>query len=140
MQDIIVFMQAHWALGLALIVILGLLTLVEFIKQKTGGAKISPATVIRMMNHDNAVIIDVRNTDAYASGHIVGAISLPLTNIEEKYKKIEKLKAQPLIIVCAAGLESPRAAASLLKKGLTVYILSGGMNAWKTAEMPVVKN
>lgn len=140
MQDVLAFLQLHWVLSLTLIITLALLIIIEYVKQKKGAIRVNPAQLTQLINHKNAVIIDVRDTNAFQSGHIVGAISIPLKNFEEKLKKIEKFKTQPIVLVCGSGTESARGVASLQKEGFTVYLLEGGINAWKTAEMPLVKN
>ena len=139
MQDIAIFMQHHWQLSLGLIIVLFILVILEFIKNKHGAKRLSPQQVIQQMNHQNAMVVDVRNIDAFANGHIVGSTSLPLRELEEKIKKIEKYITQPMIITCSAGLESPRAATILTKKGYNVFILNGGIKAWQQAGMPLVK-
>jgi rhodanese-related sulfurtransferase len=140
MQDILIFIQHHLALTAILVIILGLLMVFEFIKLKQGAQRLSPAFVIQMINHQNAIIVDIRNTDAFSSGHIVDALSIPLAELESQYKKLEKFKAQPIIIVCATGLESLRAASLLQKNGFNTFILAGGMHKWKETEMPLIKD
>jgi len=139
MQDILVFLQHHSTLSASLIAVLILLTILEFIKSKNSAQRITPARAIQMINHQNAIILDIRTKDAYTTGHIVDAISIPLTELESKYKKLEKSKTQPIIIVCAAGLESPRAASILAAHGFTTHLLSGGIRGWKDSDMPLVK-
>lgn len=139
MQEIILFMQQHGTLSLALIVVLTLLILIEFVKQKNSGTRISSAQMTHLINHQNAMVVDVRNTDGYNSGHIINSVSLPLAEMEDKIKKIEKFKSQPIVLVCATGTESQRAAAVLQKKGFTVYTLAGGLRTWKMDQLPLVK-
>lgn len=139
MQDIMTFLQTHWALSTALIVVLLLLILIELIKQKRGGMRLSPAQVTRLINHENAVIIDVRNSDAYAKGHIIGAISIPLKDLNDKNKKIEKYKSQPIVLVCGTGAESLNAVPLLAKQGFNVSLLQGGLRAWQDANLPIIK-
>lgn len=139
MQDILVFAQQHSTLSAALIAVLVLLTILEFIKSKNSAHRLTPARATQMINHQNATLLDIRTKDAFTAGHIVDAISIPLAELENKYKKLEKSKAQPIIIVCETGLESARAATLLAKHGFTTHILAGGIRSWKDAEMPVVK-
>lgn len=140
MQDVLAFLQLHWLLSVTLVITLLLLILIEYIKQKSGAIRVSPAQLTQLVNHKNAVIVDVRDANTFLNGHIVGSISLPLKNLEDKFKKIEKLRAQPIVLVCGTGVESNRVVTPLQKKGFTVYLLEGGINAWKAAEMPLVKN
>ncbi|MEO8401877.1 MAG: rhodanese-like domain-containing protein [Gammaproteobacteria bacterium] len=140
MQDIQLFIQNHLMLCLGLAIVLVILVIVEFIKIKRGGNRLTPAKMTQLINHEKAVIIDVRAQDAFLSGHIVGAISLPLSDIKNKMKKIEKFKSQPVVIICAAGTESSRAAAILTQEGFNnVQTLNGGIRAWRDAELPLVK-
>jgi rhodanese-related sulfurtransferase len=139
MRDIVLFMQHHWQLSLALIVVLIFLVIIEFIRLKKNAVSISPAFVTQLINRQNAVVVDVRNADAFATGHIVDAISIPHQEIMEKQQKLEKFKAQPLVIVCNAGIESAKVATQLKERGYTVYVLGGGIQAWRRAELPLVK-
>lgn len=139
MQNLFLFAQHHATLSTALVIALVLLVILEFIKLKQGTQQLSPALATQMINHQNAIVLDIRNAEAFATGHIVGAISIPCAKLESKYKKLDKSKAQPILIVCATGQESSRAAHLLLKNGFNTFILAGGIRGWKEAGMPLVK-
>jgi rhodanese-related sulfurtransferase len=112
--------------------------IVEFIRAKQGALQINPHEAIRLMNHQNATVIDLRTHDAYSTGHIVNAISIPFPDFE-KLKKWDKYQSNPVILVCANGLESRKAAHLLLKQQIKPYVLAGGIRGWLNAEMPLVK-
>lgn len=139
MQDFVLFMQHHSNLSMALVAVVVLLIIVEFLRLKTSSNQLSAALATQLINHQNAAVIDIRNAADFASGHLVDSVSLPFNELESKHKKLEKYKSQPLIIVCATGIESPRAAAILTQQGYNVSILAGGIRAWRTADMPLVK-
>ena len=139
MQDILLFVQHHLALFTALAAILVVLIMIEFNKLKRSANRVSPAQATQLINHQKAVVIDIRTPDAFSSGHIIGAVSFPLSEISNKSKKFEKFKINPIIVVCNAGMESPKAAALLIKQGYRILILAGGMRAWRDAQMPIVK-
>ncbi len=139
MQDIFLFAQQHALLSIALIVLLLLLIIVEFIRAKQGAQRISPALATQMINHQNAVLLDVRSKENFSTGHIVDAVSIPLAELESKYRKLDKFKTRPIIIVCATGLESRQAAAVLTKNGFNIHLLAGGIRGWKEANLPLVK-
>ncbi len=139
MQDIVLFMQHHLILSIAFFIILVLLMIIEFLKQKTDSTQISPAQLTHLINRENAAIIDVRPTSLFADGHIIGSVSIPMADFESKAKKFEKFKARPVVIVCMLGTDSSRAATLLAKKGQQARILKGGIDAWKKADMPLVK-
>jgi len=52
---------------------------------------------------------------------------------------LEKFKSKPIIVVDNSGFESQKIASFLLKQGYTAYSLNGGMRAWATAQMPIIK-
>jgi len=139
MQDIMLFIVHHRILSLSLVSVVILLIILEFIKLKSSATRLTPAEVTELLNHQNAVIVDIRSAAQFKEGHIVGSLSLPMAELEQKVKKLEKFKSQPMIIVCASGLESPRAAVLLGKQGFNIRILGSGMRAWREAAMPLVK-
>jgi rhodanese-related sulfurtransferase len=140
MQDVLLFIRNHWLLNLALVVVLFVLVLLEFINQKRGAAKAGPAEVTRLINHSDANVVDIRGQALFSQGHIIGAMAIPVTELNEDNKKLGKLKVQPLILVDANGTEAPRAAELLIKQGYNVRVLAGGMRGWRDADMPVVKD
>jgi rhodanese-related sulfurtransferase len=140
MQDIVLFVQHHWALNLILAIVVLALIIVEFINQKTSPRQLSPGQTTLLINHGNAAIADLRSTDVYKNGHIINSISLPLPELKEKTGKLQKFKSQPIVLVCASGVESLRASQILLTQGFDVRILAGGIRAWIDADMPLVKD
>lgn len=139
MQDILLFMQQHWALTTALVIVLTALFIIELIKIKQSTNRLTPAEATQLINHQNAVVVDIRLQDAFLAGHILDAISVPLRELEENTKKLDKHKQHPIIVVCATGTESPRAATLLTKHGFKTHLLAGGIQAWRRAEMPLIK-
>jgi len=139
MQDLLLFINRHLALVTALAIILTVLIILEYIKLKRGGARLTPAQAILLMNHNKGVILDIRSAEAFATGHITSAISAPLNELKDKIKKLAKFKSQPIVIVCATGADSPKAAALLAEQGFQAHILNGGIRAWREADMPLVK-
>jgi len=138
MQDLTVFMTHHPYLSAATIAIFILVMLVELIRAKRNVFSISPAEVTRLMNRENAIVIDIRQNEIYRKSHIIDAQSMNYKDIQEQPNKLQKFKARPIIIVANASHESQKLAALLLKRGYNAYSLSGGMRAWNEANMPVV--
>lgn len=140
MEHLLPFMINHWGLCIALVAVLVLILMIEQGVQLGGAAAISPPTAVNLMNHDHAVVIDIRNTDTYRSGHIIDAHNLTIEEINNKPQKIDKFKHKHLIIVCANGQESAKIAATLKKKGFDqVVSLKGGIAAWEITELPLTK-
>src|SRR5579862_444794 len=140
MQEITTFLGQHSGLTLALAMIALFLVVVEFMRLKRKTASLSALQVTQMINHDQAVIIDIRSSDVYKKGHIIDAVSISANELSETPKKLDKYKSKPIIVVCNAGLESQKLAAQLLKQGYNAFALSGGMRAWNAANMPFVRD
>jgi rhodanese-related sulfurtransferase len=95
---------------------------------------------VQLINRQDALIVDVREPGEFKGGHIPNARNIPLGQVSQKLKDLEKFKDRPIIVSCQTGSRSAEAAAALMKAGFgQVYGLSGGMNAWQQANMPVEK-
>jgi phage shock protein E len=77
----------------------------------------------------NAVIIDVRTTGEFESGHIKESKNIPLDTIPGRIAEIKKLN-QPVIVCCRSGMRSAQAASILKSNGIEV--LNGG--GWQSLE------
>lgn len=87
------------------------------------GVKICAAT-------PGAVLLDVRNTDEYAAGHIPNSINLPLSRIGEAGSLFPD-KAAPLFVYCLSGSRSSSAVGALSAMGYTNLTNIGGIRAWR---------
>jgi len=134
------FVVNHWLLVTALIVIL-LLLAVEAAKRRVLGFKeIQPQEAVRLINHEDALMVDVRDDEEYRAGHVLNALLIPYGLMEERLQELEPYKLRPLIVYCRTGQRAARACALLQKHGFArLYKLSGGILAWRGAELPVVK-
>lgn len=134
------FIGNHLFLVSLFVAILTLLLWNLFGSVMTGIQQVPPAEVTRLMNHEKAMVLDVRATSDFEIGHILGAINIPDKEMENEQKKIEKYKQKPIVIYCNTGSQSARAARTLKMQGYEkVYCLNGGLQAWKTANLPVSK-
>ena len=77
-----------------------------------------------------AVLLDVRNPDEYAAGHIPGSINLPLPAIAAAPERIPD-KSAPLFIYCLSGGRSSSAVSALEAMGYTNLTNLGGIRAWR---------
>ena len=86
----------------------------------------------------DAVVVDVREYVEFASGHIEGARLAPLGEVDEMAEAWPR--EQALVLVCKAGGRAERARLRLAAKGFeALMVLDGGMDGWKLAGRPVVK-
>ncbi len=108
--------------------------------QSAAGGGLSAAQVVHMINRDKAVVVDVCEAEEFAAGHVVGAKNLPLNELEDKLAGVVKNKTLPLILVCQSGARSARALAIAKKLGYEqAQSLSGGLGAWRSANLPLEK-
>ena len=104
-------------------------------------AGLSPAAAVQLINREKAVVIDVCEAEEYAAGHLGSARNIPLGQLEQKLPGAVKNKALPLILVCQSGARSGRAVATAKKLGYEqAQSLSGGLGAWRAANLPIEKS
>ena len=104
------------------------------------GAKITNSQATKIINKGKTAIIDIRDQKQYQAGHILNAVHVPLSSLQERIGKLEKFKGQPIIIVDESGKESDKAASILKKEGFSqINILRGGMTGWVGEGLPVTK-
>lgn len=73
-------------------------------------------------------LVDVREVDEYAAGHVPGAVNLPLSELASRYTELDAGTAYH--IICQKGGRSAQACAFLDSKGYDVTNISGGTAAW----------
>jgi rhodanese-related sulfurtransferase len=116
----------------------GAMLLWPLVRRSMGGPSISTAQATHLINREDALVVDVRDSGEYGAGHALGARNLPLARIESGAGDVAKKKDATLILYCDSGDRSGKAAAALRKQGYTkVFNLSGGFGAWKQAGLPV---
>lgn len=140
MEPFLAFLVKHWVLSGLFLGISAMLIALEWRNRSHGLKRLNSHQAIDLMNHKSAVVVDVRDKEKYSQGHIIGACNLPEEDIEAKINTLNKHKSKPLILVCDNGLSSPKLGTSFTQKGFNeVYALAGGMENWKTDNMPVTK-
>ena len=110
------------------------------LRRGTGGPWVNTLAATQMINRSDAIVVDLRSAEDYAKGHILGAKSIPLADLERRAGELDKHKAKPVILHCADGNRAGGAVAALRKKGFdNVHNLTGGFTAWQQAGLPVEK-
>ena len=133
------FIVENWILILAAFVSGGMLVWPMVGKGGAAGS-VSTNDAVRMINQEKAVLIDVREPAEFASGHAAGARNVPLSALDNA-RGLPTNKAVPLVVICASGARSSRAAAQLRKAGYnSVHNLAGGTAAWREASLPIEKS
>jgi rhodanese-related sulfurtransferase len=104
------------------------------VRGRAGGPSLSTLQATQLINSRNAVIVDVRTPQEFATGSLPGARNVAVDKVDEKAIKKDK----PLIVVCATGSRAGKAAAQLRARGYgEVYVLAGGIAAWREAGLPI---
>jgi rhodanese-related sulfurtransferase len=137
MGQYIEFVVNNWVLFALLA---GLVATLVYTENKKRGASVSLHEATRLMNQDDAVVVDLRSTKEFDAGHIAGAISIPFGELESRRKELAKREASTVILVCKVGQHSGAANKTLNEYGFNnVTRITGGMAEWTGANMPVVK-
>lgn len=119
----------------------GMMLLWSFLGNRLRGVKeVDNAAALQLINHKNALVLDVREEKEFNMGHIRGAKLVPLLNLKERIGELERYRQQPVVVVCRSGNRSATASALLGNREFTqAYSLTGGMMAWQKADLPVEK-
>jgi len=105
-----------------------------------GIKEVDSAAALQLINHKNAVVLDVREPGEYDAGHILNSKFIPLGKLKERLGELEKYKDQPIVVVCRSGNRSGTACFLLGKQGFAqVYNLAGGVQAWQKINLPLEK-
>lgn len=93
------------------------------------------ASDARALAADGALLLDVREADEWADGHAPEAVHIPMSQLNGR---TDELPADRTIVcVCHVGGRSAMVADALNRSGWTALNLTGGMNAWIAAGLPV---
>ncbi|HNU11819.1 MAG TPA: rhodanese-like domain-containing protein [Rubrivivax sp.] len=132
------FILENWPLILLALVSGGMLAWPAL--GKGGGARVTPAEAVRLINREKGVLIDVGDPAEYAAGHAVGARNVPMGALSGA-KELPSNKQLPVILMCASGMRAGRAAAVLRKAGHERAVaVAGGNGAWREANLPMEKS
>lgn len=140
LQDFLQFVLQNWFLWTLFILLVIAVAWFETRTVVGGVVKIDAQNLVHLINRENATVIDIRDNPAFQEGHIVGSVNLPSGALEDKSKKLQKFKSKAVAVVCGNGQASLKIAQKMKKEGFEkLYVLKGGMTAWKTANLPVEK-
>jgi rhodanese-related sulfurtransferase len=100
--------------------------------------EISAGDLATMIDQGAAVVIDVREVDEFAAGHIPGAINMPLSTFQPS--RLPAAAGKTLVLNCLGGKRSGMALDKCATAQASVDThLAGGFGAWQTAGLPVAR-
>ena len=85
---------------------------------------------------DQFQVVDVRFPNEWESGHIAGAVHIPLDYVFDRADELDR--GRPVVTVCRSGDRSAEAARDLASEGFDVRNLSGGIESWVERGLPIV--
>ena len=134
------FIQNNWLLVLVMFVS-GAMLVWPLVQRRFSPVKdVGNLNVTQLINTQDAVLLDVRETQEYEGGRLPKAIHIPLSQIDSRAGELAKLTGRPIVAYCASGNRSRMAGAALARIGFKdIYNLNGGYRAWKDAGLPVEK-
>jgi rhodanese-related sulfurtransferase len=97
--------------------------------------ELAPTEALRLIEA-GAVLLDVREDHEWAAGHAPDATHMAMGVLAAEHSRLPR--DRPIVCVCLAGGRSALAAEALRQAGFDTCNLSGGMNAWAAAGLPVV--
>ncbi|MDX1570206.1 MAG: rhodanese-like domain-containing protein [Xanthomonadales bacterium] len=134
------FIGNHPILSLIFIGLAIALLATEIGRRFRGFKEVSPSELTRLINQQDAAVIDVGGQSDFEKGHIINSVHVPLTQLDPGAKQIAKLKDGPVAVYCKSGHLSEQAAKKLVKAGFQqVHWLNGGLQAWLNDELPVTR-
>ncbi len=106
----------------------------------SGVRQVTPQEAVMLFNHEDALVLDVRENSEFNDGHIAKARHIPLGQLKNRLNELEKFKDKPIVAVCRSGSRSRHACGVLKKSGFEkTHNLAGGMVAWEQAGLPTTK-
>jgi rhodanese-related sulfurtransferase len=80
-------------------------------------------------------ILDVREPDEFAAGHVSGAVHVPLRDLDGRLGQLDR--SARWLAMCRSGARSARATALLRRHGFEARNVAGGVTAWARSGLPV---
>ena len=96
---------------------------------------LDPKRVAELLEAGEAQVIDVRDSDEWAAGHVPGALHVFITEVSERAGEIDRDRT--VVFQCAGGNRSAMVADAFRGDGYDAYNMAGGLRAWEEAGLPL---
>ena len=84
---------------------------------------------------ESGILVDVREPEEYAAGHVPGAVPIPMNQLASRMGEIDK--TSPVFVICASGNRSVAMTDLLRGAGFNAVSVSGGTSAWTRSGRPL---
>ena len=125
---------------IALLLVSGTTLFLPTLSTLIGGKGLSPTEATIWINRRKAYVLDLRPEEAYKAGRLPGAKLINPGDISAAIEKLKLDRQHPVVLVCETGAYSRKAINEVQKLGFAeIGTLDGGVQAWKQAALPLVK-
>ncbi len=139
-EELQAFAGRNPMLSLALLGLTVAIIVTEIARLFRGYTALKPAELTRLINKEDALVVDLSASADFEKGHIAGSRNVMASKFDPESKLLSNARQSPVVLVCRSGSASATAAGKLKKAGFEkVYWLDGGIAAWQMAELPLVK-
>lgn len=107
----------------------------KFKKTETSPETTPEEVARRLARGEQLVVLDVRQPDEYAQGHVAGSTLIPLDQLALRLEELPK--DQEILAICRSGNRSGVATGLLQRAGFKASNVKGGMLAWQKHQLPV---
>ncbi|MEE8151117.1 MAG: rhodanese-like domain-containing protein [Nitrosomonadaceae bacterium] len=122
-----------------IVVVSGSFLLWELLSRRSG-REVGTLIAVQLINYKDALVLDVREESEYDAGHIPNSKHIPGDKIKDRMQELEKFKDKPIVVIYKSGVRSGAASTTLHTLGFShVHNLTGGIDTWKQANLPIVK-
>ena len=92
----------------------------------------------RMESNTAPLILDVRQPDEYAAGHVPKALNIPHTDLEKRLSELNGKKDEEIVVYCESGRRAAIAQGILKQAGFVKILhLDGDMKKWRAQNLPL---
>src|SRR4029078_8843008 len=102
------FIEKNWILFIAFF-LSGAMILWPLLQRRLSPVKeIGTLNVTQLINHQNALLLDVREANEFTGGKLPGAVHIPLSQLKDRTAELAKMTSRPVIVYCGLGRPAPR--------------------------------
>lgn len=135
-------MQLNSDTILTIILIVAAFLLAKFLPRIMAGVPFVDAQEVKRLlaENSNTVVLDVRTKGEFQSGHVPGAVNIPLSELMSRIKSlgpdVDAFKSEPVYVMCRTESRASSAVRMLKKAGFTqLSIIKGGAAGWKRKDL-----
>ena len=139
MTEFLNFLMQHWLLASLTLFVIILLINLELSSSARSLPALDPQAAVILLNHNEALLLDLRPAPLFNEVHIAGSRNLPATELINQLPHAKLSKKITLILVTASGTIAKTDLKTLKNAGFTkLALLSGGIAAWREANFPLI--